>query len=29
MQAVDQINAAFQSRDIKAYEALITADFVA
>jgi ketosteroid isomerase-like protein len=28
MQAIDQINAAFQARDVKAYEALTTADFV-
>ena len=28
MQAIDQINAAFQGRDVKACEALTTADFV-
>jgi ketosteroid isomerase-like protein len=28
MQAIDQVNAAFQNRDVKAYEALTTADFV-
>lgn len=28
MQAIEQINAAFQARDVKAYEALTTADFV-
>ena len=28
MQAIDQINAAFQHRDVKAYEALTTANFV-
>lgn len=28
MQAIDQINVAFQHRDVKAYEALTTADFV-
>ena len=28
MQAIDQINAAFQQRDVKKYEALTTADFV-
>ena len=28
MQAIDQINAAFQHRDVKAYEGLTTAEFV-
>jgi ketosteroid isomerase-like protein len=28
MQAIDQINAAFQARDVKAYEALTTPDFI-
>lgn len=28
MQAIDQINAAFQARDVKAYEALTTTDFI-
>lgn len=28
MQAIDQINAAFQARDVKGYEALTTTDFV-
>ena len=28
MQAIDQVNAAFQQRDVKKYESLTTADFV-